>query len=556
METFNATLSQLVLSKLNARSMLDQHAIEALAADMKASGVMAPLIVRSMGPEGAEPTAGVVGFKYEVICGSRRFKAAELAELPHVPVHLMKLTDKEALGRIVHENRDREDFHYLDLAESWRRWREAGKTAEEIAEEMKVSRSTVLNTIAMVEKLTPEAKRACFEVDAEKQLPESVAKELATVPAKLQGQALKKCQEPTTEGRKRTARESIELIRSQFRLDLKKAPFDPGDPALKAEACGGSASCDSCPYRTGNAPELFEEQRNPNLCTNPPGFRARADADWARQVDDGEHNRGPKCLPDSKAEKLFTPAGTLRDDADFVRALDPCHQDKNQRAYKTLLGKAPEKYIVLARIPVTRDVVQLLPLTKLQETLDEIGLIRRRLNEVGKVAAPAAGETEKTAEEKKLERERIERRFKATQLIVGEAINKLAKRGPDKKSLRLAADRLVEDGALEHIWARRGVTEAPSKYLDRLSEADLFGFVLEGLLESALYPETPKYTETTLELAKMTGVDVKEHERTVTAAERVQPSVKKADEPKTAETPAPKPAAKKVTPKKKGARKS
>jgi ParB/RepB/Spo0J family partition protein len=554
METFEIPVSHLVKSKLNSRSVMNKTVIERMSAGMSTSGVINPLTVRSMEPDGAPPVPGVVTFRYEVICGSQRLEAAKQAGLTSVPVRLMKLTDQEALRLIARENIDRDDFHFLDRAEAWRRWKDSGTTDEQIASEMKVSRSTVHNTIALCE-LTPEVKRACWDVtpSGDPKLPESVAKELCTVPPKLQGLALKVVLAPGPDGKPRTARESIDLIRTQFRLDLKKAPFDPADPALKSEACGGAATCESCPFRTGNAPELFEQAKNDHLCTNPPGFRARQDKQWDRQVEDGDHNRGPKCIPDATAKGLFSSTGELRDDIAYLKASDPCHQDKAQRSYKTLLGKVPEKHLVLARTP-SREVVELVPTAKLQEKLDELGVIRRRLNEAGKMAVPAGDEPEQSAEEKKAEREKIERREKATKLAVAEAIGKLEKRGPDKRTWRLLANLLVNSG-LERIWERRGVEEAPSKYLDRLSETQLLGFVVEAVMEHDLYPKSPKYTEAFTEFVKLFGVDVKEHERTVTAAERVEPTLKTAVVvEKTAEKSEAKPTAKKVSPKKKGAK--
>jgi ParB/RepB/Spo0J family partition protein len=532
MDSFNVPLSHLIPSKLNARSNFDPKAVEVMAADITSElaagrmGIMNPLLVRPVDPDGAKHVDGVSSFRYEIVCGFRRFKAAELAKLEHVPVRLEKLSDVEALSRILHENRDREDFHYLDEAEAFRRWNDAGASIEQIMKEMNCKKSTVYATLALCG-LTPEVKRACWEPDSEKRLPQSVAMELATVPPKLQGQALKACLSPGADGKKRTARECIELIRNDYRLNIKGANFDPDDVALKAEACGGAASCAKCQYRTGNAPELFEQAKSEHQCTNPPGFRAREDKAWARQVEDGEHNRGPRCLSDAKAKDLFTVTGTLRDDIAFVRALDPCHQDKAQRSYKTLLGPAPDKHIVLARTP-SREVVQLLPTANLNKVLDDAGVIKRRLNEVGTTAAPAADADEPSAEEKKAEKERTVRRDAVTRLVVADVMSKLEKRGPDKRIWRLTAETLANSG-LERIWQRRDVTnEGPSKYLDRLNEPQLANFVIEAVLELVLYPTGPKYTEALLTFAKLFSVDVKEHEKTVAAAERAGPTVKKA----------------------------
>lgn len=56
------------------------------AASFKTQGVLAPLLVRELEQS-----------KYEVVAGARRLRAARLAELPSVPVRIVKLTDAEAI---------------------------------------------------------------------------------------------------------------------------------------------------------------------------------------------------------------------------------------------------------------------------------------------------------------------------------------------------------------------------------------------------------------------------------------------------------------------------
>src|SRR2546423_724324 len=49
--------------------------------------------------------------KIRVVIGARRLKAARPAELESVPVHLVSLTDAEAIEAQVVENLQREDIH-------------------------------------------------------------------------------------------------------------------------------------------------------------------------------------------------------------------------------------------------------------------------------------------------------------------------------------------------------------------------------------------------------------------------------------------------------------
>ena len=59
--------------------------IDALAESVKKYGIKQHLVVRA------------VGSKYEVVCGLRRWKAAAVAGLDHVPVDIRRLSDIEAI---------------------------------------------------------------------------------------------------------------------------------------------------------------------------------------------------------------------------------------------------------------------------------------------------------------------------------------------------------------------------------------------------------------------------------------------------------------------------
>ena len=71
--------------KYQPRSRMDQEALNALAASIKAQGVMQPILVRPVG-----------GGKHEIIAGERRFRASKLAGLSEVPVLVRDVPDQAA----------------------------------------------------------------------------------------------------------------------------------------------------------------------------------------------------------------------------------------------------------------------------------------------------------------------------------------------------------------------------------------------------------------------------------------------------------------------------
>jgi len=96
-------ISQLVPNILQVRQHFDLDALQELADDIKARGILEPLLVRE-----AEPGS------YEIIAGERRYRAAQVAGLVEVPVIVRQMDDKEAQFTMLAENLQRADLDPLD----------------------------------------------------------------------------------------------------------------------------------------------------------------------------------------------------------------------------------------------------------------------------------------------------------------------------------------------------------------------------------------------------------------------------------------------------------
>ena len=90
--------------KFPMRTNIPAAGLEKLADSIKAVGVISPIQVR--------PNNGA----YEVVAGDRRVAAARLAGLTHIPAVVVRVEDKEATARTVHENLFREDVNVWDEA--------------------------------------------------------------------------------------------------------------------------------------------------------------------------------------------------------------------------------------------------------------------------------------------------------------------------------------------------------------------------------------------------------------------------------------------------------
>ncbi len=129
------------------RTRFDDRSLAELAASIRASGVLQPLVVR--GSRG----------RYEVICGERRLRAARIAGLTRVPVIIRDATDSEALELALVENVQRDDLNPIDLAMAFERLQEEfGYTQEEVAARVSMDRSTVANHLRLLR--LPEEARA------------------------------------------------------------------------------------------------------------------------------------------------------------------------------------------------------------------------------------------------------------------------------------------------------------------------------------------------------------------------------------------------------------
>lgn len=103
-------LSMLVLSLSNPRERLTLDGLQELADSITRHGVIEPLIVRLL-PNGT----------YEIICGSRRFRAAELAGLQRVPCLVRDVSDADVIEIQLVENLEREQLNPIEEAKAFQK---------------------------------------------------------------------------------------------------------------------------------------------------------------------------------------------------------------------------------------------------------------------------------------------------------------------------------------------------------------------------------------------------------------------------------------------------
>lgn len=97
--TNRIALAQIFVSPLNTRSYVDAEKLAELSASMINNQQIAPVIVRP---------SSETSIPYELICGKRRFLAAQKANQKDIEVKILNLNDREACLLIREENVSRE----------------------------------------------------------------------------------------------------------------------------------------------------------------------------------------------------------------------------------------------------------------------------------------------------------------------------------------------------------------------------------------------------------------------------------------------------------------
>ena len=131
------------------RQRFSQESLRELADSIVAHGVLQPILVtKRPGHDG-----------YVLVAGERRFRAAQLANLPTVPTLISDATDEEMLEIAIVENVQRDDLNAMEEARAYKVFVDRfGWNHERIAERVAKNRTTVVNSLRLM-KLSPDAQR-------------------------------------------------------------------------------------------------------------------------------------------------------------------------------------------------------------------------------------------------------------------------------------------------------------------------------------------------------------------------------------------------------------
>ena len=137
-------LNRIRPSALQPRKQFSDESLRELANSIREQGIVQPLIVRARGEF------------FELIAGERRWRAAQLLNLPEVPVITREADDRAVLELALIENLQRENLNAIEEAHGYAQLAEQFQlTQEEIAAKVGKSRAAVANSLRLIK--LPEA---------------------------------------------------------------------------------------------------------------------------------------------------------------------------------------------------------------------------------------------------------------------------------------------------------------------------------------------------------------------------------------------------------------
>lgn len=121
------------------RKLFEPDGLDELAASIRASGVLQPVIARR------------TAHGYELIAGERRWRAARQAGLERIPLIVREATDAESLELALVENLLREDLNPIEEAEAYQKLlAQFDWTQEDLSRKIGKDRSSIANNLRLL----------------------------------------------------------------------------------------------------------------------------------------------------------------------------------------------------------------------------------------------------------------------------------------------------------------------------------------------------------------------------------------------------------------------
>ncbi|MBB2981793.1 ParB/RepB/Spo0J family partition protein [Paraburkholderia tropica] len=350
-------LSAIQASPTNPRKRFPEAQHLELVESVRAHGILQPVLLR--------PWPDSPGL-FELVAGERRFRAAAVVELAEVPALVRNLTDDEVLQIQIVENLQRRDLHPLEEADGYKVLADRGHTLEQIASEVSQTRTYIAQRLKLCA-LNAQTRKLFFD----EKLNAKTALMIARLPADLQDKAANELTAPWANGEPRSVKAASEHIERTYMLRLDQAPFKTADAALVPAA----GACGPCSKRTGNQPELFEDVRGKEICTDPACFAKKRETAAAQKRADAE--AAGRTVITGKDAKAALPHQYGQLQGGLVQLDDTCYEDPKRRSYRQIIGAKGVKASSLLESPHDGKLIDVMPKADLKKALAEKGIEAR-----------------------------------------------------------------------------------------------------------------------------------------------------------------------------------
>lgn len=190
--------------KYQPRRDTNPEGLEDLASSIRAQGVIQPILVRHL-----------LGGRYEIVAGERRWRAAQIAGLKEIPAIIRDIPDESAVAIALIENIQRENLNAIEEAMALQRLiDEFSMTHHQVADAVGKSRTSITNLLRLLT-LTDEVRMMLELGDLEM----GHARALLTLTPDLQIDAAQ-----TIVNKSLSVRDAEELVR---RIQLPQLPELP-----------------------------------------------------------------------------------------------------------------------------------------------------------------------------------------------------------------------------------------------------------------------------------------------------------------------------------------
>ncbi len=144
---FNVEVDKIRPNPSQPRKDLSEGSLKDLAGSIREHGVLQPLIVTKL----EKATERGRDMEYELVAGERRWRAARLAGLPHVPVIIRDSSAHEKLEIALVENVQRENLNPVESALAFKQLKDDfGLTQEQVAKKVGKDRPTITNALRLL----------------------------------------------------------------------------------------------------------------------------------------------------------------------------------------------------------------------------------------------------------------------------------------------------------------------------------------------------------------------------------------------------------------------